>query len=99
MPAAARIGDMTSHGTPISPGPGSQNVLIGGRPALKAYSDFHSCPLVSGNIPHVGGMIVPGSSTVLINNLPAARQGDTIPESGGAPNKISTGEPTVLIGG
>jgi len=98
LPAAARIGDMTSHGTPFSPGQGSSNVLLGGKPALRVNSDFHACPLVSGSIPHVGGMIVQGSSTVLINNLPAARQGDIISESG-PPNTISSGEPTVIIGG
>ncbi|MDD4767061.1 MAG: PAAR domain-containing protein [Desulfotomaculaceae bacterium] len=38
-----------------------------------------------------------GSATVLINNLPAARQGDLITESG-PPNSITMGEPTVLIG-
>jgi len=30
MPMAARVSDMTSHGTPLAPGPGSTNVLIGG---------------------------------------------------------------------
>jgi len=38
-----------------------------------------------------------GSVTVLINNLPAARQGDIIVEAG-PPNSIVTGCPTVLIG-
>src|SRR5919199_2482791 len=32
---AARITDLTSHGTPLSPGPGSPNVLIGGLPAWR----------------------------------------------------------------
>jgi hypothetical protein len=34
----------------------------------------------------------------LINNLPTCRQGDTILEAVGPPNKITVGEPTVLIG-
>ena len=38
-----------------------------------------------------------GSPTVLINGAPAARQGDTIDESG-PPNTIVSGDPTVLIG-
>jgi uncharacterized Zn-binding protein involved in type VI secretion len=38
-----------------------------------------------------------GSTTVLINNMPAARQGDMIVESG-PPNSIAMGEPTVIIG-
>ena len=97
MPPAARVGDMTSHGMPLSPGPGSVNVLIGGKPAWRASPDFHTCPLVSGTVPHVGGVITVGSATVLINNMPAARMGDMITESG-PPNTITMGAPTVLIG-
>ena len=94
---AARVTDSTSHGTPLSPGPGSTTVLIGGKPAWRATADFHACPLFSGPAPHVGGMVTMGSMTVFINNLPAARQGDMIVESG-PPNSIAMGEPTVLIG-
>lgn len=88
---------MTSHGTPLGPGPGSVNVLIGGIPAWRAAVDTHVCPLVTGVVPHVGGVVALGSATVLINNLPAARQGDQIVE-GGPPNFIVMGCPTVLIG-
>lgn len=95
MPPAARAGDMTGHGTPLGPGPGSANVLIGGMPAWRATADFHTCPLTYP--PHAGGMVQSGSATVLINNLPAARQGDMIVESG-TPNTIVKGCPTVLIG-
>jgi uncharacterized Zn-binding protein involved in type VI secretion len=99
MPAAARVGDTTSHGTPLGPGPGSVNVLIGGQPAWRAASDVHACPLSDpGPKPHVGGTVLKGSITVLINNLPAARQGDQVQEAG-APNVIAAGCPTVLIGG
>jgi uncharacterized Zn-binding protein involved in type VI secretion len=98
MPLAARVGDSTSHGTPLSPGPGSVNVLIGGMPAWRATADFHTCPLVNpGPTPHVGGTVAIGSVTVLINNLPAARQGDSIVEAG-PPNSIVMGCPTVMIG-
>jgi uncharacterized Zn-binding protein involved in type VI secretion len=97
MPPAARMGDLTSHGTPLSPGPGSVDVMIGGKPAWRATADFHTCPLVTGVVPHVGGMVMMGSMTVLINNMPAARQGDMIVESG-PPNSIAMGEPTVMIG-
>ena len=97
MPPAARVGDQTSHGTPLGPGPGSANVLIGGMPVWRAATDFHTCPLVTVLVPHVGGMVAMGSMTVLINNLPAARQGDMIFESG-PPNSIVMGCPTVIIG-
>lgn len=94
---AARIGDLTSHGTPLGPGPGSFNVFIGGAPAWRGTADFHTCPLTTGTTPHVGGTVAVGSVTVRINNVPAARQGDTIVESG-PPNAIAAGCPTVLIG-
>lgn len=94
---AARVGDPTAHGTPLAPGPGCPTVLIGGRPAWRAGPDVHTCPLVDGPKPHVGGTIAVGSATVLVGGLPAARQGDQILEAG-PPNVVAVGEPTVLIG-
>jgi uncharacterized Zn-binding protein involved in type VI secretion len=94
---AARVGDTTSHGTPLGPGPGSPTVLIGKKPAWRAGADTHACPLVTVLVPHVGGVVAVGSMTVLIGGLPAARQGDVIVEAG-PPNAIVMGEPTVLIG-
>jgi uncharacterized Zn-binding protein involved in type VI secretion len=104
MPSAARIGDMASHVSPLTPAAappamGSPNVLIGGQPAWRATVDVHVCPLSNGPQPHVGGMVPKGSTSVFINNLPAVRQGDEIMEGGGGPNKIAVGFPTVLIGG
>lgn len=97
MPPAARVGDLTAHGTPLGPGPGCPTVLIGGMPAWRAEADFHACPLVNGVQPHVGGVVAMGSVTVLIGGLPAARMGDQIVEAGG-PNVIAVGCPTVEIG-
>lgn len=100
MPAAARVGDMTSHGTPLTPASGSAgspNVLIGGRPAWRAIADFHACPLTDPKT-HTGGAVTKGSANVRINGLAATRQGDLIVESGPA-NSIAAGFPTVLIGG
>ncbi|NBD22296.1 PAAR domain-containing protein [Paenibacillus glycinis] len=96
MPPAARAGDMTSHGSPLGPGPGSANVFIGGMPAWRAASDPHVCPLATPN-PHGGGVVAMGSATVFINAMPAARLGDTIVE-GGPPNAIVSGAPNVMIG-
>lgn len=98
MPFAARVGDMTSHGSPLGPGTGSTNVLIGRMPAWRATVDTHACPLVTGVVPHTGGVVARGSTTVRINGLPAARQGDSIVESG-PPNAIAAGCLTVIIGG
>lgn len=94
---AARLGDQTSHGTPLAPGPGMPTVLIGGMPAWRVGSDTHVCPLVDGVKPHVGGVVAVGSMTVMIGGLPAARQGDMVVEAG-APNPIALGALTVMIG-
>lgn len=101
MPPAARTGDLTAHGTPLTPAAppgGSLDVIIGGSPAWRATTDMHICPLVTGTVPHTGGVVVAGSMTVLINNMPAARMGDIITESG-PPNSISAGCQSVMIGG
>ncbi len=36
MPLAARTTDVTGHGSPLAPGPGSPTVLIGMMPAWRA---------------------------------------------------------------
>lgn len=155
---AARVGDPTiPHGVPpsvwnpLTPGPGSPNVLIGGKPAWRALSpamagalmslvadatkdaaaaaasaanptvqakklkdladtvkeigaimgstDTHACVGVNALVvPHGPGVVIGGSSSVMINGLPAARVGDTIQEAV-CVNSIQMGEPTVLIGG
>jgi uncharacterized Zn-binding protein involved in type VI secretion len=97
MPPAARVGDQTSHGSPLT-GTGSSNVFIEGRPAWRVGVDFHTCPLTDGPKAHVGGVVGRGSSTVFINNFPAARQGDMVIESG-PPNSIAMGSLKVFIGG
>jgi uncharacterized Zn-binding protein involved in type VI secretion len=94
---AARLGDLTSHGTPLGPGPGCPTVFIGGQPAWRAGADTHACPLVDGVKPHVGGVVMVGSITVNVGGLPAARQGDMVVEAG-APNSIALGSLTVNIG-
>lgn len=92
---AARVGDPTSHGTPLT-GAGSGTVLIGGMPAWRALQDVHTCPLATPN-PHGGGVAPLGSTSVFIDGAPAARQGDAIAEAG-PPNTIVGGCSTVLIG-
>jgi uncharacterized Zn-binding protein involved in type VI secretion len=94
---AARVGDSTSHGTPLGPGPGCLTVSIGGMPAWRAAADTHTCPLSDGPKPHVGGLVSLGSTTVMIGGLPAVRMGDSVVEAG-APNSIVMGAMTVLIG-
>ncbi len=158
---AARILDSTAHGSPLLPGPGSLNVLIGYLPAWRgiplaaaagvqaaqsaadatvkaaetatkaaagtpgapaAYaaeqaakaaalsamssmmsafapgSDIHVCPIPTPVPPHGPGVVIDGSATVLINNMPACTVGCTVLEALGGPDKIVKGETSVLIG-
>jgi uncharacterized Zn-binding protein involved in type VI secretion len=68
-----------------------------GMPAAR-ISDMHTCPKVTGAIPHVGGPILPpGCLTVLIGSLPAARATDQA-TCVGPPDMLVPGSPTVLIG-
>ena len=62
-------------------------------------SDIHMCATPLPIPPHGPGVVIDGSATVLINNMPACRLGDTIVEAVGPPNKIVMGEMTVIIGG
>lgn len=96
-PQAARVGDFTGHGSPLLPGIGSPNVMIGGMPAWRAQVDMHVCPFPS-TAPHGMTVAVPGAATVMINGLAAARAGDMLIEPGGGPNVIAVGCPTVMIG-
>lgn len=92
---AARMGDQTAHGGIIVLG--LSTVLIGSQPAARV-GDMHTCPLVTGIVPHVGGPVIPpGGVTVLIGSMPAARMGDML-TCVGPPDTIVKGEPTVLIG-
>lgn len=156
---AARIGDMTAHGSPLAPGPPSKDVMIGGQPAwlaapigfaaalaaavadaaaeiakaqaaataakgtpgaaaaeanlAKTIADqvaklaammtgsgasIHACPVVKLVLPDGPGVDVTGSATVMINDLPASRMGDTIQECTSV-NAIAAGCPNVIIGG
>ncbi|MFS8036523.1 PAAR domain-containing protein [Xanthobacter sp. AM11] len=161
---AARLLDLVAHPAPgvLTPGPGSPNVLIGGKPAWRGVpaaaaaaiqsakaasdatikaaeaatlaaagtpgapaakaaeeatkaaaassmasmiagvaggADIHACMTPLPIPPHGPGVVVDGSTTVLINGLAACRQGDTIVEPVGPPDKIVLGLPTVIIGG
>jgi len=70
-----------------------------GKPAAR-ITDMHTCPMMNGPVPHVGGPILPpGCPTVLIGNLPAARAGD-MAVCVGPPDTIAPPmHMTVLIGG
>ncbi|MEZ4293835.1 MAG: PAAR domain-containing protein [Polyangiaceae bacterium] len=67
-------------------------------PPAARITDNHTCPKVEpGPIPHVGGPIITGETTVLIGFQPAARVTDKL-TCVPAIDAISRGEPTVKIG-
>jgi uncharacterized Zn-binding protein involved in type VI secretion len=67
-------------------------------PPAARITDMHTCPMVTGLVPHVGGPIVTGCPTVLTGFLPQARVTDTL-VCVGPPDVIVKGSPTVLVGG
>ena len=67
--------------------------------AATRVGDLHTCPALTGTVPHVGGPIMPpGCPTVLTGGMPAARVGDKA-ACNGPPDLIVTGSKTVFIGG
>ena len=91
MPAAARLGDVSTHGGTLT-GPGVPTVLVGGQPASVA-GDMHACAIPT---PHPPVTPFPmGSSTVLIGGRPALRVTDAC----GCGAMAAVGAPTVTIGG
>lgn len=66
-------------------------------PPAARVSDLHTCPMVTGVVPHVGGPIMPpGAPTVLIGSLPAATATGMC-TCVGPPDTIAKGSATVLI--
>ena len=68
-------------------------------PAAARLGDMHVCPMVAGNVPHVGGPVMnAAAATVIIGGLPAATLGDMLTCTG-PPDTIIKGSATVMIGG
>ena len=99
---AARVTDLTTHGSPLMPGPGSPNTLIGSLPAWRTIIDQHACPAASISGADGIGSVIVGGPTVWINNQMACRIQDIVVEKPGLAmgpvNPIAVGFPTVLIG-
>lgn len=66
--------------------------------SMAGGADIHACTTPLPIPPHGPGVVIDGSPTVLINGLPACRQGDTVLEPVGPPDKIVLGLQTVIIG-
>jgi len=66
-------------------------------PPAARLADMHTCPMVTGVVPHVGGPILPPCApTVLICYMPAARVTD-LATCVGPPDVIVKGSTSVLI--
>jgi uncharacterized Zn-binding protein involved in type VI secretion len=66
--------------------------------AAAAGGSIHVCTMPWPIPPHGPGVVINGSPTVMIENSPACRMGDTIIEAIGPPNSIMMGCMTVMIG-
>lgn len=66
--------------------------------AVMNMPDMHICPIPCPTPPHGPGFVTKGSSTVIIGNLPAARQNDKVFEACGGADPIAMGCMTVQIG-
>ena len=97
---AAEAATTAAAGTPGAPAAyAAEQALSSMISGMAGMSDIHACTTPSPVPPHGPGVVIDGSATVLINNMPACRLGDTIIEPLGPPNKIVKGETTVIIGG
>ena len=66
-------------------------------PPAAQIASMHTCPMVTGPVPHVGGPILPpGAPTVLVSCLPAALLGSQA-VCVGPPDVVIKGSATVLI--
>jgi len=93
MPAAARIGDQTTHGGTLIPPPGAAGVYIEGLPAA-VQGDAHACPITP-NHPSTSP-VTAGSSSVFIGGRAAAR---ALVDPCGCGAAVAAGASNTTIGG
>lgn len=105
---AAEVASKAASGTPAAPAAlaaeqttkaTTSATMSSAINASAVGADIHLCSTPLPVPPHGPGVVINGSKTVLINNLPACRMGDTILEALGPMNIITKGDFTVLIGG
>jgi uncharacterized Zn-binding protein involved in type VI secretion len=88
MPPQARVGDTSTHGGTLVPGPaGPSKTMCDGRPIIRV-SDILICPL------HGPNPVVQGSPTTKSESLPHGRIGD--PCACGA--AIASGSDKMIVG-
>lgn len=97
---AAESAATAAKGTPGAPA--AQAAAMGAAisaAAAAAGADKHICATPLPVPPHGTGVVIDSSATVLINNAPACRMGDTVLEAVVPPNKIVKGCTTVIMWG
>lgn len=68
-------------------------------PPAARITDMHTCPMISpGPVPHVGGPLSSGATSVLVGAQPAARVSDSL-VCVGPVDMVAAGESSVLIEG
>jgi uncharacterized Zn-binding protein involved in type VI secretion len=67
------------------------------QPAAR-ITDMHTCPMVTGHVPHVGGAVVKGSQNVITGGQPQARVGDML-VCNGPPDFVAKGSTGVYVNG
>lgn len=65
-------------------------------PAAARIGDMHTCPMVTGLVPHVGGPVSLGSVNVLTCAMPQARVGDML-VCVGPPDAVAMGSASVMV--
>ena len=65
-------------------------------PPAARITDMHTCPMVNGTVPHVGGPVVLGSTDVITGNMMQARVGDQL-VCVGPPDFVAKGSNTVFV--
>lgn len=80
--AARMTLSMTTHGTPLMPGPGALTVLINNMPTWRGFMDVNVCPVPNPvGVPHGPGMVIPTQFQVFANFGPVACHTDMIVEA------------------
>jgi hypothetical protein len=92
-PAAIAAAEATKAATQASMG-----AAISAAAAASGGADIHICATIPPTPGHGPGVVIDGSTTVFINNLPACRMLDSILEALGPMNKIIRGQLNVHIG-
>lgn len=93
MPAAARIGDQSTHGGVIIPPASVPGVYVEGLPAA-VQGDTHVCPITPSH--PTSSPITAGSTSVFIGGRPAVR---AIVDVCGCGAAVAAGAVNTMIGG